>query len=114
MLNEVSSSFHGKMASYVPERPTPPEGWLEDVLDRSRFDFSTKEIDGVKVFHTEDVEANKVYNSEFDKTGYLRLEFNHGHLVGIGFDKLSTAKEKDKALFIILLCRCCLQSYLEY
>lgn len=77
--------------------PTPPEGWLEDVLERSRFDFSMEEFDGVKVFHTEDVKANKVYNSEFDETGYLRLEFNHGHIVVIGFEKLGTAKEKDKA-----------------
>ena len=77
--------------------PTPPEGWLEDVLERSRFEFTMKEIDGVKVFSTEDVDPEKIHSSEFDEVGYLRLEFNHGHIVGIGFDKLSTAKEKDKA-----------------
>ena len=42
-------SSHGKMDSSTGPNPTLPSGWLEDVLERSRFDF-TETIDGVDVY----------------------------------------------------------------
>ncbi|HII17926.1 MAG TPA: hypothetical protein HA311_01050 [Candidatus Poseidoniaceae archaeon] len=76
---------------------TPPEGWLEDVLDRSRFSFTTTEVDGVTVHHTEGVEASLVASDQPDAVGYIRMAFHHGPLVAIDLEAVGTAGEKDKA-----------------
>ena len=76
---------------------TPPEGWLDDVLERSRFTFTTTTIDGVTVHHTEGVDATVVANDQHNVTGYVRLVFHHGPIVAIDLDAVSTAGEKDKA-----------------
>ena len=76
---------------------TPPEGWLEDVLERSRFSFTTTEVDGVTVHHTEGVEASLVASDQPDAVGYIRMAFHHGPLVAIDLEAVGTAGEKDKA-----------------
>ena len=76
---------------------TPPEGWLDDVLERSRFTFTTTTIDGVTVHHTEGIDATVVANDQHNVTGYVRLVFHHGPIVAIDLDAVSTAGEKDKA-----------------
>lgn len=77
--------------------PVPPEGWLEDVLARSRFSFTTVEVDGVVVHHTEGVAPEVVAKDEGDANGYVRLAFKSGPVVGIDLDALGSAGEKDKA-----------------
>ena len=76
---------------------TPPEGWLEDVLERSRFTFTTTTVDGVTVHHTEGIDATVVAEDGHDPTGYIRLAFHHGPIVAIDLDAVGTAGEKDKA-----------------
>ena len=76
---------------------TPPDGWLDDVLERSRFTFTTTTVEGVTVHHTEGIDAAVVANDHHDDTGYIRLVFHHGPIVAIDLDAVGTAGEKDKA-----------------
>ena len=76
---------------------TPPEGWLEDVLERSRFAFSTATVDGTTVHHTEGIDPEVVAADQHNVTGYIRLTFHHGPVVAIDLDAVGTAGEKDKA-----------------
>ncbi|MGB0490168.1 MAG: hypothetical protein ACPGK0_06300 [Candidatus Poseidoniaceae archaeon] len=76
---------------------TPPEGWLEDVLERSRFTFTTTAVEGVTVHHTEGIDPAVVAADGHDNTGYIRLAFHHGPIVAIDLDAVGTAGEKDKA-----------------
>jgi hypothetical protein len=78
-------------------QPIPPDGWLEDVLARSRFSFRSTEVNGVNVHHTAGIDAASVAEGRPTSTGYVRLAFNHGPVVGIDLAALGTAGEKDKA-----------------
>ena len=77
--------------------PTPPKGWLEDVLERSRFDFKHEEIEGVEVYVAGEIDANDVLNSIPSTQGWVRLSFNHGPIVGIDLQSLKATKEKQSA-----------------
>ena len=77
--------------------PTPPKGWLEDVLERSRFDFKREEIEGVEVYVAGEINANDVLNSIPSTQGWVRLSFNHGPIVGIDLQSLKATKEKQSA-----------------
>ena len=63
-----------------------PEGWLEDVLNRSRFG-------DVAVWHDEvciigDLDPSIVRARETDAEGYVRMTFDDGRILAIGFDAL--------------------------
>ena len=77
--------------------PTPPKGWLEDVLERSRFDFKHEEIEGVEVYVAGEINADDVLNSIPSTQGWVRLSFNHGPIVGIDLQSLKATKEKQSA-----------------
>ena len=77
--------------------PTPPKGWLEDVLERSRFDFKHEEIEGVEVYVAGEIDADDVLNSIPSTQGWVRLSFNHGPIVGIDLQSLKATKEKQSA-----------------
>lgn len=77
--------------------PTPPKGWLEDVLERSRFDFKHQEIGGVEVYVAGEINADDVLNSIPSTQGWVRLSFNHGPIVGIDLQSLKATKEKQSA-----------------
>ena len=77
--------------------PTPPKGWLEDVLERSRFDFKHQEIEGVEVYVAGEINADDVLNSIPSTQGWVRLSFNHGPIVGIDLQSLKATKEKQSA-----------------
>jgi hypothetical protein len=77
--------------------PTPPNGWLEDVLERSRFDFKHQEIEGVEVYVAGEINADDVLNSIPSTQGWVRLSFNHGPIVGIDLQSLKATKEKQSA-----------------
>jgi hypothetical protein len=77
--------------------PTPPKGWLEDVLDRSRFDFEHEEIGGVEVYVAGEIKADDVLNSIPSTQGWVRLSFKHGPIVGIDLQSLKATKEKQSA-----------------
>jgi hypothetical protein len=66
-------------------------------LGRSRFSFTTTEIDGVEVHHTEGIDPAVVASDQHDPTGYVRLAFHHGPIVAVDLDAVGTAGEKDKA-----------------
>ena len=69
---------------------TIPEGWLDDVLQRSRFKF--KNVGNI--WATEGLDIDAVSENEMSKGGYLLMNFNDGSKVAIGFDKLETVKGK--------------------
>ena len=74
--------------------PNPPEDWLTDVLDRSRFELTQHEADGRSVWTTGDLTPEMVVGNEAH-TGYVALEFHHGPVVSLGLDDLSTFSKKD-------------------
>ena len=75
--------------------PNPPKGWLEDVLERSRFDF--QHVDGVDVYVAGEINAQDVLNDIPSNDGWVRLSFKHGPIVGIGLQSLKATKEKQSA-----------------
>jgi len=77
--------------------PTPPSGWLEDVLERSRFDFQHETIDEVDVYVAGEINAEDVLNSVPSTQGWVRLVFKHGPIVGIDLQALNATKEKQSA-----------------
>ena len=77
--------------------PTPPIGWLEDVLGRSRFDFEHESIEGVDVYVAGEINATDVLNSIPSNRGWVRLMFKHGPIVGIDLQALKATKEKQSA-----------------
>jgi len=77
--------------------PNPPKGWLEDVLERSRFDFKHQDIDGVDVYVAGEIDAQDVLNDVPSNNGWVRLSFKHGPIVGIGLQSLKATKEKQNA-----------------
>ena len=70
--------------------PKIPEGWLDDVLKRSRFNFANEG----NIWATEGLDINSVAEDEMSGGGYLVMNFIDGSKVAIGFDKLETAKGK--------------------
>ena len=77
--------------------PNPPKGWLEDVLERSRFDFKHEELGGVDVYVAGDIIAQEVLNGTPSTQGWVRLTFKHGPIVGIDLQSLKATKEKQSA-----------------
>ena len=77
--------------------PNPPKGWLEDVLERSRFDFKHQNVDGVDVYVAGEINAQDVLNDIPSSDGWVRLSFKHGPIVGIGLQSLKATKEKQSA-----------------
>jgi len=75
--------------------PIPPEAWLEDVLDRSRFSFTSSEVDGRPVWHTEGLDAGAIVSKNPSGQGYISLHFHGGQVVGLGLDALQTFTKKD-------------------
>ena len=82
-------SWKGGFVCTGPE-PEIPEGWLDDVLKRSRFNFTNEG----NIWATEGLEINNVAEDEMSGGGYLVMNFIDGSKVAIGFDKLETAKGK--------------------
>ena len=82
-------SWKGGFVCTGPE-PDIPEGWLDDVLKRSRFDFNNER----NIWVTEGLEIDAVAEDEMSGGGYLVMNFIDGSKVAIGFDKLETAKGK--------------------
>ena len=71
-------------------RPEIPTGWLDDVLKRSRFDFTNEG----NIWATEGLEIKNVAEDEMSGDGYLVMNFIDGSKVAIGFDKLEVVKGK--------------------
>jgi len=71
-------------------RPEIPTGWLDDVLKRSRFDFTNEG----NIWATEGLEVKNVAEDEMSGDGYLVMNFIDGSKVAIGFDKLGVVKGK--------------------
>ena len=84
---DTFSSRRGGFECTGPE-PNIPMEWLHDVLERSRFEFETKD----NIWITEGLDFEAVANDEMSKEGYLVLNFINGSKVAIGFDKLETVK----------------------
>ena len=82
-------SWKGGFVCTGPE-PDIPEGWLDDVLKRSRFNFTNEG----NIWATEGLEIDSVAEDEMSGGGYLVMNFIDGSKVAIGFDKLETAKGK--------------------
>jgi len=77
--------------------PNPPQEWLADVLNRSRFDFVCDQSSDQEVWLTDGLEARAIIESQSNQLGYIRLKFHHGPIVAIGFDQLEKAGKKDSA-----------------
>ncbi len=76
-------------------KPSPPDEWLEDVLDRSRFDFTKDDEIPLPVWVTEDLDPNAVLEFNPSADGYVRFTFKHGPVVAIGFDALGESGKKE-------------------
>ena len=89
-------SWKGGFVCTGPD-PNPPNEWVTDVLSRSRFDFKTKEIDGKKIWYTDDVDFSKVKDSISSSNGYVKLSFKKGQVVAIGFDSIKKVTKKESS-----------------
>ena len=72
-------------------KPTIPEGWLNSVLDKSRFNFTENQ----GIWCTKSLDYKLVKKKEMSGEGYLLLEFIDGNIVAIGFDELKSTKSKE-------------------
>ncbi|MDG1551471.1 MAG: hypothetical protein P8Q95_07080, partial [Candidatus Poseidoniaceae archaeon] len=77
--------------------PNPPNEWVDDVLDRSRFNFKTDEIDGVKIWYTEDTDASDIIESNSSESGCIKFTFKNGQIVVIGFDAMEVVSKKESS-----------------
>ena len=84
--------FFSWKGGFVCSGPNPdiPSGWLDDVLQRSRFDFSNEG----NIWVTEGLDIEAVAEDEMSGPGYLVMNFIDGSKVAIGFDKLESVKGK--------------------
>ena len=84
--------FFSWKGGFVCSGPNPdiPPGWLDDVLQRSRFDFSNEG----NIWVTEGLDIEAVAEDEMSGPGYLVMNFIDGSKVAIGFDKLESVKGK--------------------
>ena len=82
-------SWHGGFVCSGPVAKIP-DGWLGDVLERSRFKFKNEG----NIWATGGLDLSKISENEMSGTGYLLLNFIDGSKVAIGFDKLETVKGK--------------------
>ncbi|MDP6870120.1 MAG: hypothetical protein QGI21_05045 [Candidatus Poseidoniaceae archaeon] len=82
-------SWHGGFVCTGPKADIP-DGWLESILDKSRFDFTEK--DGV--WCTKGLDHSLINDEEMAEEGYLLLNFTNGDKVAIGFDDLNSIKGK--------------------
>ena len=76
-------------------KPSPPDEWLEDVLDRSRFDFTKDDEIPLPVWVTKGLDPNAVLEFGPSSEGYVRFSFKHGPIVAIGLDELAEATKKE-------------------
>jgi len=76
-------------------KPSPPDEWLEDVLDRARFSFSRDESIALPVWVTEGLDPNAVLEFEPSSEGYVRFTFKHGPIAAIGLDRLGDSGKKE-------------------
>ena len=77
--------------------PTPPDEWLEDVLDRSRFTFTKDDEIPLPVWVTEGLDPNAVLEFNPSADGYVRFSFKNGPIVAIGFDALGESAKKESS-----------------
>ncbi|MDP6333763.1 MAG: hypothetical protein QF479_03930 [Candidatus Poseidoniaceae archaeon] len=77
--------------------PNPPNEWVDDVLGRSRFDFKTDEIGGVKIWHTKDVDASAIIESNSSEAGCIKFTFKNGQIVVIGFEAMNKVSKKESS-----------------
>ena len=77
--------------------PNPPNEWVDDVLGRSRFDFKTDEVDGVKIWHTKDVDASAIIESNSSEAGCIKFTFKNGQIVVIGFEAMNKVSKKESS-----------------
>ena len=70
--------------------PTIPEGWIEDVLKRSKIEFTQDE----EVWYTKGLNVDDIRERKMSGSGYIILDFNGVALVAIGLDILGTTKGK--------------------
>lgn len=87
-------SWKGGFVCTGPD-PSPPEEWIEDVLERSRFDFQIKEIDGIKIWHTKSLDAHQITLDEPSENGFIKLTFKQGTIAAIGLKDLAKGEKKD-------------------
>ena len=95
-----TSSSHGREdLSALGQSRQIPDGWLDDVLSRSRFDFNNQD----NVWATDGLDFDAVAENQMTKDGYLVLNFIDGSKVAIGFDKLETVKSKSSFIHDLAL-----------
>ena len=95
---------HGMVALSALDQPYA-SSWLENVLERSRFDFRHENIDGVDVHVAGEIRAEDVLNNVPSNQGWVRLMFKHGPIVGIDLQSLKATKER-RAHSTTLLFQC--------
>lgn len=77
--------------------PSPPDEWLDDVLERSRFTFTRSDENGTPTWSTESVDSSKIGEFKPSGNGYLRFSFKSGPMIAIGFDELTKTGKKESS-----------------
>mgnify|MGYP006072815293 FL=1 len=77
--------------------PTPPDEWLDDVLQRSRFSFTKHSDLSVPIWVTGDIDAQSVLDFKPSGSGYIRFSFKHGPVLAISFEDLSKTEKKESS-----------------
>ena len=78
-------------------RAIVPEGWIEDVLKRSRFSFESTQINGTDIFTTKGLDAQAIEKGTASGEGYVLLSFTNGPKVAIELTEFEENKKKENS-----------------
>ena len=86
-------SWKGGFVCTGPD-PSPPNEWIEDVIERSRFDFQKQVQGDKKIWYTNSIDIENLDDGELPN-GCIVFSFKQGTSLYIGFDELASGDKKD-------------------
>ena len=86
-------SWKGGFVCTGPD-PSPPNEWIEDVVERSRFDFELKTVDDKKIWYTKSIDIDNIEDGN-PPNGSIGFSFKQGSSLYIGFEELESGDKKD-------------------
>ena len=86
-------SWKGGFVCTGPD-PSPPDEWIKDVVERSRFRFHQTNKDGSPVWYTESIELSEI-EAGLTPNNCITMSFTQGATLYIGFAELESGDKKD-------------------
>ena len=86
-------SWKGGFVCTGPD-PLPPNEWIEDVVERSRFDFKMKIVNENKIWYTKSIDIENL-NEDNLPDDCIIFSFKQGSSLYIGFEELESGDKKD-------------------